>query len=79
VDFIVSGPDCFYAIEVKNGSVVHPGDLPSLELFREDYPEATSMLLYRGKYKIKEKNILCYPVDEFLSKINPQVPLLKNF
>ncbi len=48
VDFIVMGPDCFYAIEVKNGTVIHPGDLRGLELFKEDYPEATPILLYRG-------------------------------
>ena len=75
VDFILSGPDCFYAIEVKNGSVVHPGDLKSLELFCEDYREAVPVLLYRGKHRIKEKNILCCPVDEFLLQIHPQAPL----
>jgi predicted AAA+ superfamily ATPase len=75
VDFIVHGPDCFYAIEVKNGSVVHPGDLRGLELFKEDYPEATAILLFRGKHKIKMKEIHCWPVESFLSQINPQTPL----
>ena len=55
VDFIVSGPDCFYAIEVKNGSTVHPGDLHGLEAFCEDYPEATPILLYRGTDRYKER------------------------
>lgn len=72
VDFIVSGPNCFYAIEVKNGKVVHPGDLKGLALFKEDYPEATPLLLYRGKHKFKEKGILCYPIEEFLTQIHPQ-------
>ncbi len=75
VDFIVSGSDCFYAIEVKNGSVVHPADLRGLELFMDDYPEAVAILLYRGKRRYKERNVLCCPVDEFLLQIHPQKPL----
>lgn len=75
VDFIVSGPDCFLAIEVKNGLTVHPTDLRGLETFIEDYPEATAILLYRGKQRYKERNILCCPIDEFLSQINPHFPL----
>ena len=71
VDFVVSGPDCFYAIEVKNGTVVHPSDLRGLELFKQDYPEATPLLLYRGKQRMKQKDILCCPVDEFLLQIHP--------
>jgi predicted AAA+ superfamily ATPase len=71
VDFVVSGPDLFLAIEVKNGSIVHPSDLRSLEIFCEDYPEAIPLLLYRGKHKMKEKNILCVPIEEFLLKIHP--------
>lgn len=72
VDFIVTGADCFLAIEVKNGSTVNPGDLTGLEIFSEDYPEATPILLYRGKHRYKEKNVLCIPVEEFLLQINPE-------
>jgi predicted AAA+ superfamily ATPase len=75
VDFILAGPRCFLAIEVKNGSVVHPGDLRSLEAFQEDYPEAKPILLYRGKQRYQEKGILCCPVEEFLLKINPNSPI----
>jgi predicted AAA+ superfamily ATPase len=75
VDFIVYGPDCFYAIEVKNGTVVHPGDLRGLELFKDDYPEVTPILLYRGKHKLKQGQILCWPVSDFLSQIDPRSPL----
>ncbi len=75
VDFIVSGPSCFLAIEVKNGSTIHPSDLRGLEIFLEDYPKATPILLYRGKRRFKERNILCYPVDEFLEQIHPHFPL----
>lgn len=75
VDFIVSGPTCFLAIEVKNGSTVHPHDLKGLEIFLRDYPDSKAILLYRGKHLYKEKNVLCYPIDQYLSKINPLLPL----
>ncbi len=75
VDFIVSGPTCFLAIEVKNGSVMHPSDLRGLEAFREDYPEATPILLYRGTHRYKERGILCCPVDQFLLQIDPAAAL----
>lgn len=76
VDFIVAGPRCFFAIEVKNGSVVHPQDLRGLEAFREDYPEVTPLLLYRGKEQYKERGILCCPVEHFLLGIHPASPLM---
>ena len=75
VDFILSGATCFYAIEVKNGTMIHPQDFRSLEAFLEDYPEATAILLYRGKKKYSERNILCLPVEEFLIQIDPNLPL----
>lgn len=75
VDFILSGPDIFLAIEVKNGTSINPGDLRGLEIFLEDYPEATAALLYRGKHRFKERNILCCPIDEFLLSINPLFPI----
>jgi len=75
VDFIISGPTCFMAIEVKNGTVVHPQDLRGLELFQEDYPEVEPLLLYRGNYRYKEKGILCCPINEFLLNIHPAIAL----
>ncbi len=71
VDFIVSGPSCFLAIEVKNSKTVHPQDTRSLQIFLEDYPQATPVLLYRGNKRYKEKNVLCCPVDDFLKSIHP--------
>jgi predicted AAA+ superfamily ATPase len=76
VDFIVSNKNCFLAIEVKNGSTIHPSDLKGLEAFREDYPEVTPIFLYRGKRKYKERGILCHPVDDFLLQIHPNKPLI---
>lgn len=71
VDFIVYGPKTFLAIEVKHGEVVHPDDLRGLEAFHTDYPECTPLLLYRGKTRVKKKNILCLPCEEFLLSIHP--------
>ncbi|MBP7074808.1 MAG: ATP-binding protein [Rhabdochlamydiaceae bacterium] len=71
VDFVIYGPKSFVAIEVKNGLHIHPSDLRGLFSFQEEYPEAELILLYRGKHKYKEKNITCYPVDDFLLKVNP--------
>lgn len=75
VDFIVSGPDCFLAIEVKNGKVVHPADLTGLQAFCEDYPQVTPLLLYRGERRLQEKGILCMPITEFLTQIHPSIAL----
>ncbi len=71
VDFVIHGPEAFVAIEVKNGSKIHPSDLRGLYSFQEEYPEAKLVLLYRGKHKYRENNIICCPVDEFLLQINP--------
>ena len=76
VDFIVSGPACFCAIEVKNGMTIHPSDFRGLETFAEDYPDAEKILLYRGKHRYKERGVLCCPVDEFLLQIDPTSSIL---
>lgn len=75
VDFIVSGPSCFFAIEVKNSTVIHPGDIRGLETFKGDYPAVTLLLLYRGKHRLKQGDVYCVPVDEYLLKIDPSSPL----
>ena len=75
VDFIVSGPSCFLAIEVKNGTTPHPADFKGLKAFCEDYPKATPILLYRGKKRYKEQGILCCPAEDFLPQINPDQSL----
>lgn len=77
VDFVVFGPGCFLALEVKNGAQVHPHDLKGLEAFKEEYPQAHGVLLYRGKTVYKEKGILCYPVETFLRDIDPGLPLFE--
>lgn len=75
VDFIVYGPLGFWAIEVKNTTVVRTEDLRALHSFMEDYPEAKAIFLYRGEDRLRIKNILCLPMNEFLLDIIPNLPL----
>jgi len=69
VDFVLYGPDTFYAIEVKNSSRVHPAMLTGLKRFREDYPEARACLLYRGKERFERNGVLCLPCEEFFRNL----------
>ncbi len=71
VDFIVYGPDVFWAIEVKSSEHIHPRDLNGLKAFCEEYPEARAVLLYRGKEPLQKGNILCLPVETFLRELTP--------
>jgi predicted AAA+ superfamily ATPase len=77
VDFIIHGENDFWAIEVKNSRVLSPDDVKGLKHFVEDYPEAKTLLLYRGPRAVY-KNILCIPVEEFLKKLNPDDIFWKN-
>lgn len=71
VDFVVYGPNGFWAIEVKNSDRIKPADLRSLQNFSQDYPEAKLILLYRGKERLLKNNVLCIPCDEFLRNLEP--------
>ncbi len=75
VDFVLYGEDTFCAIEVKNTAKLHPKSVSGLLAFEEDYPEAKTCLLYRGKERIKIKNVLCIPCEEFLINLIPQRPI----
>jgi predicted AAA+ superfamily ATPase len=75
VDFVVYGEDTFCAIEVKNAAKVHAKMLKGLLSFKEDYPEAETCLLYRGKEHLKIKGILCQPVEDFLKNLQPERPI----
>lgn len=73
VDFVLYGESGLYALEVKNSSTLHPGDLNGLRAFAQDYPEATPVLLYRGR-RVLERGILCLPCDSFLRSLTPRSP-----
>lgn len=73
VDFVVYGPDGFWAIEVKNTADVRPEDLRGLRSFREDYPDAGVALLYRGERRLLKGDVPCLPVERFLADLRPGV------
>jgi len=75
VDFIVYGPKGFWAIEVKRGLDVSLSDVKALCVFKEEYPESTCFLLYGGNKRLKIRDILCIPVEEFLRNLSPDQPL----
>ncbi len=71
VDFVLYGPDNFWAIEVKNSKIFHHKMVRSLLSFHEDYPQARLLLLYRGKEFSRYKEVLCLPCEAFLKALKP--------
>ncbi len=76
VDFILYGQDTFWAIEVKNSAKINNKMLKGLITFQEDYPEAQTLLLYRGNERSKIKNILCLPCEQFLHDLVPSKSII---
>jgi predicted AAA+ superfamily ATPase len=75
VDFVVSGPEGPWALEVKNTGRVRPEDLRGLRAFRRDYPQAQCLLLYRGGDRLDLDGVYCVPVAEFLTALRPEKDL----
>ena len=75
VDLVVYGPGGFWAIEVKNAGRVRPEDLRPLAAFAEEYPEAVTILLYRGEERLRIGETWCLPVESFLRQLVPGRPL----
>ncbi|MBU0489526.1 MAG: AAA family ATPase [Bacteroidetes bacterium] len=75
VDFVVYGDSGIYAIEVKNAALIRTKDLSGLKAFREDYPQAHCIFLYRGKEKLVVNNVRCIPCEDFLAELCPNHPL----
>ncbi len=71
VDFVIYGESVFCAIEVKHTNTIRSADLKGLKLFRQDYPEASLLLLYRGETRQNHDGITCVPVQEFLKHLRP--------
>ena len=74
VDFVLYGAAGFWAIEVMNATRVRPRDLHGLRAFREDYPDAKALLLYRGRDALEVGGIRCVPVEQFLLRLVPGRP-----
>jgi len=75
VDFVVYGAAGFWAVEVKNAANFQRADLRGLRSFRDDYPEARPLLLYRGAEALRVDGIPCLPCDVFLRNLFPSQPL----
>jgi predicted AAA+ superfamily ATPase len=71
VDFVLYGEGLFAAIEVKNSTRVDSKMLRGLKTFREDFPEADCLFLYRGRDRKMIDGILCLPCEEFLRGLDP--------
>jgi predicted AAA+ superfamily ATPase len=71
VDFVIYGKDTLRAIEVKNSNYIRLSDLKGLRTFKEDYPDADCIFLYRGTERLMKNGILCIPVDSFLQELVP--------
>ncbi len=69
VDFIIYGPQGFWAIEVKRNAQLSPSDVKGLKAFKEEYPEAECFVVYGGSRLEWYRDILCIPVEEFLRSI----------
>lgn len=72
VDFIVYGPKGFWAIEVKRSPNLGPDDVKGLLAFKEEYPEASCLIVIPGKRKESYRGIPIVPLEEFLLKIIPE-------
>lgn len=49
VDLVLYGPKGLFALEVKSSSRLRKEDFKSLQLFKQDYPVAKTLLIYGGK------------------------------
>ena len=76
VDFVVYGELGLQAFEVKNAGRVQSGDLRALRAFRDEYPEAETALLYRGRERLRIDDVWCLPVEDFLRRTTPDQGLL---
>jgi predicted AAA+ superfamily ATPase len=73
VDFVLYGPEGLCAIEVKSTGRLRPQDLRPLKSFREDYPESSAIMLYRGSEPLLRDGIRCLPCEDFLRNLRPGV------
>ncbi len=71
VDFIIYGPDGFWAVEVKNASSVRVEDVRALRTFKEDYPSCEPLLVYRGGERLAVQGVRCVPASDFLMGLRP--------
>jgi predicted AAA+ superfamily ATPase len=65
VDFILYGPNGFFAIEVKRSHRIRPGDLDGLKTFLQDYPESQAIALYTGTRAYHDAGVDVVPLESW--------------
>lgn len=71
VDFVVYGPDIFWAIEVKRSARIEKRDLAVLRAFGVDYPQAQRLLLSLAPEPLLIDGIRCEPLEPWLRQLRP--------
>lgn len=71
VDFVLYGPDRFWAIEVKRSHRIDRRDLAGLRAFGADYPEAERWLLSFAPEPLLIDGIRCEPIEPWLRQLRP--------
>jgi predicted AAA+ superfamily ATPase len=74
VDFVLYGPDLFWAIEVKRRDRIERRDLAGLKAFGEDYPQAQRWLLSLSPESLLVDGIRCEPLEGWLRQLHPDHP-----
>lgn len=74
VDFVVYGPDLFWAIEVKRTARIGKKDLAGLQAFGADYPEAERWLLSFSPEPLGIDGIRCEPLELWLRQLQIEPP-----
>lgn len=70
VDFVLYGKAGLITIEVKRSRSVTRKDTASLRAFKEDYPSATSILLYGGNEHLQIEGVTVLPIAYALTHLD---------
>jgi predicted AAA+ superfamily ATPase len=76
VDFVLYGPDLFWAIEVKRSTRIDRSDLAGLKAFGADYPQAERLLLSLAPEPMQIDGIRCEPLEPWLRRLKPTTTAL---
>lgn len=74
VDFVIYDDQDFVALEVKNAAKLDAKDFSGLKSFAKDYPEARTVLLYRGDAQYLHGDTLVAPIGNYLANLAPDAP-----
>ncbi len=69
VDFVLYGPNGFYAFEIKRSRTVSKNDAKGLKAFKEDFPDATLYLIYGGDQEYYFDDVEVLPMLQALQRL----------